>query len=146
MIEVNLKRTTGDFGFEVLDSNNHILNTDSSSENGGQDSGFRPMQLLLAAFGSCAAIDIVSILKKQKQEIENFHMLVSGEREEGIPALWKTAHVHFTLSGPLDREKVERAAKLSIEKYCSVAETLRRGGTLITYSVETNISKPGADE
>lgn len=139
MVRIVLEREKGEFGFEVKDEMNHVLHTDSSSENGGINSGFRPMQLLLAALGSCSAIDMVSILKKQKQSIADLRIEIEAEREKGVvPALWKAVTVVFYLSGEIDKEKAERAAALSMEKYCSVAETLRRGGTAIHWQTHVN--------
>lgn len=100
-------------------------------------SGVRPMQALLMALGACSGIDIVAILEKQRQSYDNFAIKVTAEREEGkIPALWTKAHIDFIFKGTLDADKVNRAAALSIDKYCSVAETLRRAGCLITYNVQ----------
>ncbi|MEI9955176.1 MAG: OsmC family protein [Ferruginibacter sp.] len=65
MIEINLHRVSGDFGFEAKDANGHTVHMDTSDESGGQNFGFRPMQMLLAGLGGCSAIDIVMILKKQ---------------------------------------------------------------------------------
>jgi putative redox protein len=142
MARIEMSRTTGDFGFEVKDEMGHILSTDSSKENGGLESGFRPMQLVLCALGSCSAIDMVSILKKQRQEINNLSIIIDGEREkEKIPSLWKSVSVSFQLTGNVDKEKAEKAATLSMEKYCSVAETLRRGGTSITWNVSVSKSR-----
>jgi putative redox protein len=142
MSRIEMSRTTGDFGFEVKDEMGHILSTDSSKENGGLESGFRPMQLVLCALGSCSAIDMVSILKKQRQEINNLSIIIDGEREkEKIPSLWKSVSVSFQLTGNVDKEKAEKAAALSMEKYCSVAETLRRGGTSITWNVSVSKSR-----
>jgi putative redox protein len=134
---IKMERVTGDFGFVAKDENGHILQTDSSIENGGSNYGFRPMQLLLSALGSCSAIDMVSVLKKQRQLIDQFQITVEGEREPGvIPSLWKSVRVVFQLHGNIDREKVVKAAALSIDKYCSVAETLRRAGTEISWEVD----------
>ena len=136
MARIELKRITGDFGFEVRDEQGHVLATDSSLENGGLESGFRPMQLVLCALGSCSAIDMVSILKKQRQEILDLTIIIEGEREKDtIPSLWKSVSVSFVLKGNIEKEKAEKAASLSMEKYCSVAETLRRGGTNISWTV-----------
>jgi putative redox protein len=133
---IKMERITGDFGFQVKDENGHILQTDSSIDNGGSNYGFRPMQLILSALGSCSAIDMVSVLKKQRQKVEQFKIKVEGEREQGvIPSLWKSIKVSFELHGNIDKEKAEKAGALSIDKYCSVAETLRRGGTEITWQV-----------
>lgn len=139
MAKIILERKEGDFGFVAMDEKGHLLQTDSSIQNGGGDAGFRPMQLLLAALGSCSAIDMVTILKKQKQVLSNLKIEIVGERETGvIPALWKSVSVSFYLDGNIDTEKAEKAAALSMEKYCSVAETLRRGGTIITWTTKVN--------
>lgn len=130
-----MERKVGDMGFEAKDEKGHLLQTDSSIENRGADSGFRPMQLILVALGSCSAIDMILILKKQKQKVTAFKIEIEGEREQNkIPSLWKNISVVYRLSGDLDGDKVEKAATLSIEKYCSVAETLRRAGTIITWT------------
>jgi putative redox protein len=140
---IEMERVTGDFGFEIKDENGHILHTDSSIENGGSNYGFRPMQLVLSALGSCSAIDMVSILKKQKQPVKEFKIRIEGEREKDkIPSLWESIKVLFTLQGNIDIQKAEKAATLSMEKYCSVAETLRRGGTKITWQVHVTNSAP----
>jgi len=137
MIRIELQRTSGNYSFTARDSMGHVLETDSSKENGGDDNGFRPMQLMLVALGSCSAIDMVSILQKQKQIISNLKIIIEGEREQDvIPSLWKNIQVHFELSGNLNLDKANRAAELSIKKYCSVAETLRRGGTTISHTLK----------
>ncbi len=136
MIRLELHRNSGDYGFEIKDSLNHLIQTDSSSKDGGNDNGFRPMQLVLAALGSCSAIDIVSILKKQRQELSDLSIVIEGEREQDvIPSLWKKIALHFTFKGTIDSDKATRAVELSVQKYCSVAETLRRAGTEITWTV-----------
>ena len=134
---IEMERKTGDFGFEAKDENGNILHSDSSIENGGSNYGFRPMQLILSALGSCSAIDIVSILKKQRQTVEEFKIRIEGEREQNtIPSLWKSVTVLFELHGNIDIEKAKKATALSIEKHCSVAETLRRSGTEITWHIK----------
>ena len=139
MIEINLKRVEGDFAFEAVDAKGHIARMDSSSETGGLDSGIRPMQMLLMGLGGCSAIDIAMILKKQRQQVDDFSIHISGEREKGKePSLWETIKIVFTLTGSVDEEKAQRACELSMNKYCSVAETLRRGGTNFTWEVKVN--------
>jgi putative redox protein len=136
MIEVKLKRVQGDFGFEATDANGHMVRMDSSTETGGENFGVRPMQMLLMGLGGCSAIDIVMILKKQRQEVKDFSISISGEREEGKEAtLWKNVTVTFNLTGNIEVEKAERACELSINKYCSVAETLKRSGTTLKWAV-----------
>ncbi len=135
MNKIEMERTSGDFGFEVKDQNNHTLKTDSSDESGGINFGFRPMQLLLSGLGTCSAIDMIAILKKQKQAIEEYKITVEGEREKDkIPTLWQTIKVTFSIKG-IEKDKAEKAAALSMNKYCSVAETLRRSGTKINWEI-----------
>lgn len=94
------------------------------------------MQLLLMALGGCSAIDIISILKKQRQEVEDLKIIVDGEREQvkDGAAVFETIDVKFMLKGKIDKEKAERAVALSMEKYCSVTKTLEKTAK-ITYSV-----------
>ena len=139
MIKINLNRVAGDFGFEAIDTSGHILKMDTSAESGGEDFGIRPMQVLLMGMGGCSGIDIVMILKKQRQTIENFSMKIEGEREAGKePSLWENVKIVFELTGTIDLDKAQRACDLSMDKYCSVAETLRRGGTHLTWEVRVN--------
>lgn len=136
MIEVNLQRVKGDFGFEGKDAKGHTVRMDTSDETGGENFGIRPMQMLLMGIGGCSAIDIVMILKKQRQEVKDFSIHIAGEREKGKePSLWENVKVVFTLTGNIDKEKADRACDLSMNKYCSVAETLRRGGTKLSWEV-----------
>jgi putative redox protein len=136
MPTIQLSRVHGDFGFEATDENGHTIKMDSSPESGGLNYGVRPMQSLLMALGGCSAIDVISILKKQRQDVVDYKMTISGEREKGKePSLWQTVHVKFQLYGDIDKDKAERAVDLSINKYCSVAATLMKAGAKITTSV-----------
>ena len=137
MVEITIDRVVGDYGFEAKDALGHTVKIDSSIENGGSNYGTRPTQLLLMGLGTCSGIDIVAILKKQKQPIDNFKMHIKGQREKDkTPALWERIHVLFELTGNIDEDKAKRACALSIDKYCSVAETLRRAGATITWEVK----------
>ncbi len=139
MIEINLKRVNGDFGFEATDAKGHTVAMDSSSETGGMDAGVRPMQMLLMGLGGCSAIDIVMILKKQRQQVDDFSIKISGEREPGKePSLWQDLMITFYLTGNMDAEKAARACELSMNKYCSVAETLRSSGTSLKWEMVLN--------
>ena len=136
MINIELNRVQGDFGFEARDANGHMVRMDSSPESGGENFGVRPMQMLLMGLGGCSGIDIVSILKKQRQQIDGFKMHIEGEREPGKePSLWKTANIIFELTGKIDIEKAKRACELSMDKYCSVAATLKGAGCEIKWEV-----------
>lgn len=137
MDKIELSRVEGDFGFEAKDANGHIVKIDSKPESGGVNFGARPMQLLLMGLGGCSGIDIVSILKKQRQTVEGFDIKIEGERETGTePSLWKKVNIVFELKGNIDIDKARRACALSIDKYCSVAETVRRAGCEIQWDVK----------
>lgn len=139
MAKVELARVNGAFGFEAKDANGHTIKIDTSPETGGENFGVRPMQLLLMGLGGCSGIDILSILKKQRQEVTAFRMHVEGEREPGKdPSLWKDVTIVFELEGNIDQEKAEKACALSMEKYCSVSETLKRAGASIKWKVVIN--------
>lgn len=126
-MKINLKRVDTDFNLEATNEEGNSVLIDASKETGGNGKGMRPMQLILAALGSCSTIDILSILRKQKQEPDSVEIEVKGEREpagvEGY-SLFKTIDVHFILKGNINKDKAERAVKLSMEKYCSVTKTL----------------------
>ena len=136
---MQLHRTQNDYGFTATDSGVNNLSIDIPVEQGGDSKGFRPMQLLLAGLGGCSAVDVVSILKKQKQQIKDFSIDIDGEREKGKePSLWEEVQITFQLSGEVDPAKAHRAVELSMNKYCSVAETLRKAGAALKWKVVVN--------
>ena len=139
MIRVEIERIHGDYGFEARDAAGHTMRLDTSPETGGDNFGVRPMQTLLIALGGCSGIDIISILKKQRLKVESFRAIIEGEREKGVePSLWTIVNVQFLLEGDIDADKAKRACQLSMEKYCSVAETLRRAGATLNWTVSVN--------
>ncbi|HMH23983.1 MAG TPA: OsmC family protein [Puia sp.] len=136
MIQIELNRVNGDFGFEARDAGGHIARMDTSPDTGGLDFGIRPMQMLLMGLGGCSGIDIVSILKKQRQPVDGFRMHIEGAREQGIePSLWKTINIIFELQGAIDPDCAKKACALSMEKYCSVAATLKEARCNITWEL-----------
>lgn len=138
-MHIELKRLNDAFHFEANDEGGHSIEMDGGENIGGHNKGVRPMQLLIMGLGGCSAIDIVMILKKQRQVIDDFTISVDGERELGKePSLWKTIEIHFKLKGQIDVDKAQRAVSLSVEKYCSVAKTLELAGATITYKVSVN--------
>jgi putative redox protein len=119
-------RGTPDFRFEAKNpENGYAFSIGASKSIGGDESGFRPMQIVLAAIGSCAGIDVVSILKKSRVEFDALDIEVEGERVDAVPAPFKRIVARFTVRGKgVDKAKVEKAVNLSVEKYCSVAASL----------------------
>ena len=136
---ITATRTHADYGMTITDATGNSMMIDIPISEGGTGKGMRPMQTLLAAFCGCSAVDVVSILKKQKQEITDLQILVDGDREHGKePAVWENINLIFEFSGKVELPKAFRAVQLSIEKYCSVAETLRRAGAKIYFKVKVN--------
>ena len=136
-MRIEVRRTNENYGLEACNETGNSIIIDSNKASGGEDLGFRPMQMLLAAMGGCSSIDVITILKKQKLEPFDLRVVIDGERDMGKDAnLWKTIHAHFIIKGNVPKEKAERAVQLSIEKFCSVALTLQAAGAVITSSVE----------
>src|SRR5476651_43288 len=134
MPTIQLSRVQGDFGFIATDQNGHSIKMDSSPESGGWDFGVRPMQTLLMGLGGCSAIDVIAILKKQRQQVTDYKMVINGEREKGVePSLWKDINIEFHLYGQIDEDKAAKAVELSVNKYCSVAATLKKAGATIKW-------------
>jgi putative redox protein len=137
-MKINIKRIDDDFNMEATNEDGNTLLMDGAPDIGGHGKGMRPMQLLLAAVGGCSAIDVILILKKQKQIIESFEIEVDGEREKIEDySLFKDICLHFKIKGEVDPDKAERAVKLSVEKYCSVSKTLEPTAK-ITYKISIN--------
>ena len=137
-MKIQLKRLDNDYNFEAVNEDGNSLLMDGSQEIGGHGKGMRPMQLLLAAVGGCTAIDVVLVLKKKKQIIESFEIEVEGEREKVEEySLFRDICIHYKLKGNLDKDKVEQAVKLSMDKYCSVSKTLEPTAK-ITYKISIN--------
>lgn len=139
---IKLSRVNDDFGFEASDQNGHTVKMDTSPESGGKNYGVRPMQMLLMGLGGCSAIDVISILKKQRQDVQDYEMVIKGDREAGVePSLWKDVELEFHLYGTIDEDKAKRAVELSLNKYCSVSATLQKGGADIKWSLYIHPAK-----
>ena len=137
-MKVTLNRLNDNFHFELKNERGHIVNVDSRPEFGGNDMGPSPMELVLMGVAGCSAIDMISILKKQRQEITSFKAEVEGERVQvGDAKPFKDIYIVFYLEGSIIEERAARAAQLSFDKYCSVSKTLEPTAT-IHYKVVLN--------
>jgi len=114
----------GTAAFEAIAGTGGTLVVDGSPEIGGEGRGMRPMEVLLAAVASCSAMDVVSILRKQKQPLEHLRIEIEGERADAVPSPFTTMKLVFIVRGAVDDAKLQRAVGLSVEKYCSVRATL----------------------
>lgn len=112
--------------FEGKFSTGHAITMDTSIEQGGTDSGPRPVELLLAGLAGCTGMDVIAILKKKRQDVTAFTVHVQGERRNEQPRSFTKLHVVYEVTGrKIDAEAVRQAVHLSEDKYCSVAAMLR---------------------
>ena len=138
-MKITLNRINDDYLFECSNAAGNKVLLDNTSQEGAK--GVSPMESVLMAVAGCSGIDVVSILKKQRQEITNFSAEVEGERvqiDEAKP--FKKIIVKFFLEGNIDSNKAKKAAQLSFEKYCSVSKTLEPK-VEVTYEVSVNGQK-----
>lgn len=134
--KITVKRVNPDYLLMANNERGHRITLDAAPEIGGTNLGMRPMELLLSGIGSCSLIDIISILKKQRQDLQDIQVNVEAERDkDNIPSLFTKIHLSYHLEGDLEEAQVKRAIELSVNKYCSVARILEKTAT-ITYSFE----------
>ncbi|WP_026462210.1 OsmC family protein [Adhaeribacter aquaticus] len=137
-MKVELRRVNDAFHFEAVGAANVAVHIDGSPDIGGENAGARPMEMILMGLGGCSAIDIVLILQKQRQVIEDMAITIEAERVPNeTPSVFKTIHVHYKFKGDLNEEKVKRAIELSMDKYCSVTAILNKTAE-ITHSYSIN--------
>lgn len=114
----------GPAAFEATAGSGGKLVVDGKPEIGGEGRGMRPMEALLASLGSCSVMDVLYILRKQKEPVERLHVEIDGERADSTPARFVKIHMRFVANPEVDLHKLERAVTLSVEKYCSVKHSL----------------------
>ena len=135
-MKIELTRADDAYHFISTNEDGNTIATDGSLAIGGNNQGMRPMQLVLAAVASCSCIDIVMILKKQRQDLKDIKVTIEGKRAENqTPAVFTDIHIHYRLYGNIKEKKAEQAVSLSIEKYCSVSKMLE-ASVNITYDFE----------
>lgn len=114
----------------------HTLQMDGASEAGGQNLAPRPMELLLAGTGGCTAFDVLMILQRGRHLVSGCEVSLQAERASSDPKVFTKIHFHFRISGEaLKPEVVDRAIRLSKEKYCSASIMLAETAA-ITYDFE----------
>lgn len=100
----------------------HSVVMDGPPEAGGRNLGIRPMEMVVLGLGGCSSFDVVSILKKTRQDITNCHVEITAERADTDPKVFTKIHAHFVVEGKnLDEKRVAKAVSLSADKYCSVS-------------------------
>jgi putative redox protein len=142
-MEVLLNRIDQDFHFEAKGSSPIPVHIDAAEGIGGHNAGARPMELLLMGLGGCTAIDVILILKKQRQIVEDFQIRVQGDREkiEGTEKTpFRLINIQFELKGQIDGAKALKAIQMSMDKYCSATAQLEPSAT-ITHTLLLNGEK-----
>lgn len=120
--------------FVAAATSGHAIVMDGDVEVGGRDTGPRPMELLLMGIGGCSGMDVISILKKKKQDVKGLEINVKGDKAENYPKKFTDINLEFVVKGKnISEDAVKRAVELSMEKYCSVKATLE-GSAKITYN------------
>ncbi len=115
----------------------HGIVLDGAPESGGRNLGMRPMELMALGVGSCSSYDVVTILKKARQDITGCEAEIEATRVDGTPAVFESIHLHFKVSGnDLNEKQVGRAIELSANKYCSASIMLKNAGVKITHDFE----------
>lgn len=112
----------------------HAVVMDAHASVGGNNTGPRPMELLLMAFGGCSGMDVISILRKKKQDVSKFEINVEGEMATDYPKMYTAIHIEYVITGKdISENAVKRAIDLSLGRYCSVGATLGKAAK-ITHS------------
>ncbi len=113
--------------FESNNPSGHQMRIDAGAEHGGEGSGYRPKALMLSSLAGCSGLDVASLIKKMKLEVDDFHIETIGELTDEHPKYYNKVKVEYHFYGAnLNEEKLQRAVDLSIEKYCGVMEMFRR--------------------
>ncbi len=115
----------------------HTAVMDGAESQGGRNMGIRPMEMLLLGLGGCASFDVMSMLKKSRQQVTDCRAEIEAERVDAVPAVFNKIHLRFVVTGAgLKESQVKRAVELSAEKYCSASIMLEAAGVKMSHSYE----------
>jgi len=136
-MKVTVERIDDAFHFVGTNEAGNRIEMDTGPEFGGKGQAPSPMQVVAMALGGCSSIDVVEILRKQRQQLDVLRVEIDYERaQDQTPAVFTRLHCHFDLTGELDPDKVQRAIELSVDKYCSVAKMLESTAVIdFSYSI-----------
>jgi len=121
----------GNMAFESNNPSGHNLKIDIAKEDGGDSSGFRPKALMLSSLAGCSGLDVASLMKKMKLEVDEFTIETIANLTDEHPKFYDSVVIEYHFHGKnLNEQKLQRAVDLSIEKYCGVMEMFRRFAAL----------------
>ncbi|MEE3239870.1 MAG: OsmC family protein [Pseudomonadota bacterium] len=126
---------TGEVSFKAESETGHSVQMDGPPDQGGENLGPRPMEMLLMGLGGCASFDVLSMLKKGRQQVTNCVAELEADRADAVPAVFTRIHLNFVVTGHnLKEAQVKRAVSLSAEKYCSASIMMEKAGVEVTHS------------
>lgn len=115
----------------------HTVVMDGPPDHGGRNMGVRPMEMLLLGVGGCSSFDVMSILKKSRQQVTDCRVEISAKRADVVPSVFTHIHLHFVVSGSsLKETQVKKAVELSATKYCSASIMMEAAGVEISHDYE----------
>ena len=126
---------TGEVSFKAESETGHSVQMDGPPDQGGKNRGPRPMEMLLMGLGGCASFDVLSMLKKGRQQVTNCVAELEAGRADAVPAVFTRIHLNFVVTGhDLKEAQVKRAVSLSAEKYCSASIMMEKAGVEVSHS------------
>ncbi|MGB5648211.1 OsmC family protein [Muriicola sp.] len=126
----------GNMAFESNNPSGHKFIMDAGAEDGGEGKGFRPKALMLSSLAGCSGLDVASLIKKMKLEVDKFHIETIANLTEEHPKFYDEVKVEYHFYGSnLDEKKLQRAVDLSVEKYCGVMEMFRKFARVTTQTI-----------
>jgi len=140
--KITMTRLDDHVNFEATNETGNSMLMDGSEAIGGKGNGVRPMETLLMGVAGCSSIDIVLILKKMKQQLDDIKVSVEAQRIKVEDATeFSEIHVHYDVWGPLKENKVAKAIDMSLQKYCSVSKMLEAKSKITSsYTIHSNDS------
>lgn len=129
-MKLDLKLVESPFVLEVKNESGISIKMDATEKIGGKNKGMRPMEILASSLAGCMSIDILLILKKQRQEVTFYEVNIDANRKDAVPAVFETIRLVFSFNREVDLEKAKAAVHLSHEKYCSVSASLNQEITI----------------
>lgn len=130
--------------FAAESETGHTVVMDGPPDQGGRNLGPRPMEMLVMGLGGCASFDVLSMLKKSRQQVESCVAEIDAARADAVPAVFTEIHLKFIVTGhQLKESHVKRAVSLSAEKYCSASIMMEAAGVKVTHSYEVLDSEAG---
>lgn len=139
-MKIKLERQNDGFHMRSTNEDGQSVDADGSPAIGGEGRGMRPMEMFLSSLASCSTIDVILLLKKQRQELEHIEVEVEGKRREGeVPAVFTDIHLHYKLTGDINPKKAERACRISVEELCSVSKMIEKTVNITwEFSIQSN--------